>query len=218
MSLAVSIDGSGVKAMFDKLGPMVQAAVEPEIKRYAYGWQRKVSKGNIGPGGKTRRGGKRLHNRTGALRRSVRVKHYRGRTVMMVGGRNAPHAVLQELGGTVRPRRRKYLTVPLPNALTASGAQSGKYRIREKDGKFVTDAGPTFVMRSKRGNLLIGVRRKNRKKVVLSRDLLYVLKREVTVPPRLRAWETARLDSEVGRALLKRLPAAIRRAEKEASS
>ena len=205
MTISVSIDTSKVTGALAKLTKELGVAVREETKQYAREWQQAVSLDSIGPGGKGKRGGGRLHNRTGALRRSVRWKQTRDRVRMTVGGADAPHAVTQELGGVIRPRRRKYLTVPLPNALTASGAQSGKYRIRARGGRFETDAGPTFIFRSKKGNLIVAVRRKNRKAFDAKRDSLYVLKRSVKIPPRLKAWETAQLDSPVGRHFRMRL-------------
>lgn len=185
-------------------------------------WERYV-KESIGPGGKTNQGGPRLHNRTGALRRSVRFKLNKSRMAvrLMVGGKGAPHAGLQEYGGTVRPTRRKYLTVPLSNAKTASGAISGSARIRPaglrktRKGKirrvFKTDRGETFIYRSRRGNLIVAVKPKT-KKPNLKRDSLYVLKKSVRVRPRLGAWDAVRLDGPRGNAIRRRLVLATKRA------
>lgn len=205
MTVTVKIDTSGPESLLAKLGKDVQRIASEEVWQFAKDWQRTVSTDNIGPGGKGNQGGGRLHNRTGALRRSVRIRKVRGGVRMSVGGKNAPHAITQELGGVIRPRRGKYLTIPLPNALAASGAQSGKYRIRQRGGRFETDAGPTFIFKSRAGNLIVGVRRKNRKSFDARRDSLYILKRSVKIPPRLKAWETAQMDSPHGRAFRLRL-------------
>jgi hypothetical protein len=199
VSISIKIDSKGVERMFGEVAKTLEAAIREETVDFAKRWQREVSTVNIGPGGKGNWGGSRLHNRKGDLRRSVRF--YRGtRSVrMVVGGKDAPHAVTHELGGTITPRRGKYLTVPLPSALANSGALSGKYRIRPVGGgKYATDAGPTFIFKSRAGNLIVGVNRKGRKKFDAKRDSLYVLKKSVQIPARLRAWETAKLDSPIG--------------------
>ena len=109
------------------------------------------------------------------------------------GMRGSHYARMQEFGGTVRPKRAKYLTVPLPAALTKAGVLSGRYKIRpDGRGGFTTDAGDTFLFKSRRGALLIGI--KDRKTGRASaqgrgkkRELkpFYVLKKSVTLRPRL---------------------------------
>ena len=224
MSLSISVDTRSTDKLFAGISKEIAKAVKEEIKLYSLHWQRLVSLRRIGQGGRGRHGGPRLHNRSGDLRRSVRTRWHGAARLMLVGGRDAPYAVMHELGGTIKPKRGKYLTVPLPAALNAKGSLAGRYKIRKASGttrsgkkKYETDAGPTFIIRSKAGNLLIGVRRKNRKAVELERDLLYVLKRRVTIPPRLKAWELAQMDSPVGRKFQRRLPRAIVKAEREAT-
>ena len=205
MTVSIKIDTSGPDSLLATLGKEVQTVVSEEVWQFAKDWQRTVSTDNIGPGGKGSQGGARLHNRTGALRRSVRIRKVRGGVRMAVGGKDAPHAVTQELGGVIRPRRKKYLTIPLANAKAGSGALSGKYRIRKRGAGFETDAGPTFIFKSKAGNLIVAVRRKNRKGFDARRDSLYVLKRSVKIPPRLKAWDSAQLDAPDGRHFRTRL-------------
>lgn len=75
-----------------------------------------------------------------------------------------------EHGATIRPRRRQWLTVPLPEALTAAGVpRRSSARAWEN----------TFVQRSRRGNLLIFQKR--------GRGIvpLYVLRKSVEIPARL---------------------------------
>lgn len=110
------------------------------------------------------------------------------------------YARIQEHGGTIRPKNKQYLTVPLPDALTAAGLLKGGAKLVQQGGKYVTaDGAPTFIFKSKRGNLLIGARpgqdfgygdatikRPRNNKIVL----LYALRKEVSIRPRLGFRET----------------------------
>jgi hypothetical protein len=87
---------------------------------------------------------------------------------------------IQEYGGTITPKKGKYLTVPLPAALDGAGVP---LRASARDWE------KTFVIRSKSGNLLIC--RREGKQIVP----LYVLVTQVVIPPRLgmrNALETGR--------------------------
>ena len=86
-----------------------------------------------------------------------------------VVGSNLAYARIHELGGTIRPRRAKYLTIPLPATLTA---QSGASRGRARDFR------DTFIKRSKAGNLIIF--RENGGSITP----LFVLKKSVSIPAR----------------------------------
>lgn len=82
--------------------------------------------------------------------------------------------VIHETGGTIRRKRAKFLTIPLPAACDSRGLPL-KPSARDWDN--------TFVARSKRGNLLIFQRR--------GRGIvpLYLLKTSVYMPARLRTME-----------------------------
>lgn len=75
-----------------------------------------------------------------------------------------------EYGATIRPKVAQYLTIPLPAALNPDGTP---IEVKARDWQ------RTFVIKSKKGNLLI-VQKKGKDIVPL-----YVLKKEVTIPPRL---------------------------------
>lgn len=118
----------------------------------------------------------KLKIRTGNLRASVGYE-VKGSAIdsLTLGLRaTSPQALIQETGGTVRPTRRQYLTIPLDAALTPAGALSGKYLLRQVGKKWVTDAGPTFI----------------RKGVIFAASAggqvvpIYVLKKSVRIPPR----------------------------------
>lgn len=86
---------------------------------------------------------------------------------------------IHETGGVITPRRSKYLTVPLPAALNRDGTPKKKSARKWKN---------TFVIKSKKGNLIIMQNRGRGKKPVP----LYVLKPSVRIRPRLglnSAWD-----------------------------
>ena len=157
---------------------------------------------------------RKLQDRRGNLRKSIGYKvekNMAGLNVearMFAGSRLAPYARLQEEGGVVRPRKRQYLTIPLPPVLTPGGALSGKYKIRfggvsraVRRGrvKYQTDAGPTFIFKSKKGNLIVGITNPKTGKPFMMAGgkrpkAFYVLKKQVTVPGRLgfvKTWKRA---------------------------
>lgn len=82
---------------------------------------------------------------------------------------------IQETGGTIRAKKVKFLTIPLKAALNSRGIPK-KMSAREWDR--------TFVARSKAGNLIIFTT-KGRKLIPL-----YVLKKQVYIPPRLGMQKT----------------------------
>ena len=143
-----------------------------------------------------------LHRRTGRLAQSIGFRiEGKGRdmTAEMGSGATVPfprivsgrqgvtkstrvvYANIHERGGVIKPKRAKWLTIPLPEALTKSGSQL-------KGGALgARDFPNTFFMRSKAGNLLI-MQRKGKNKIVP----LFVLKKSVTIPARHYLSITAR--------------------------
>jgi len=132
------------------------------------------------PGGT---GPKTLSKRSGfmleAIRESITVD---GATIPSIEGRIAipGKRKIHENGGVLRPKKSKYLTIPLPAALDSRGIP---LKPKARDWK------NTFVIRSKAGNLLI-VRRKG-----AGIEPLYLLKTEVYIPPRLGMRETIEAGS-----------------------
>lgn len=124
-----------------------------------------------------------LHRRTGHLAQSIQSSVYQENGVVTArigsGALNKermPYAEIHEDGGTITPKRVKYLTIPLAAALTASGAP------RKASAR---DWANTFVGKSKGGALIIF--QKVGKKSIIP---LYVLKRSVTIPARHYMSET----------------------------
>ena len=110
----------------------------------------------------------RLKNRTGNLRRSFghQIVERQDGTQVLVRS-NSQYAALQEHGGTVTPKRSKWLTIPVGPALTAAGVARGPAR------SFDLSFRPT---KSPATALLV-----NAKGVVY-----FVLKKSAKVPPRLK--------------------------------
>ncbi len=101
----------------------------------------------------------------------------------------SPYAGIQETGGTVRPKNRKYLAVPLPGALTKAGAIRGTLVGSPLEGESrpsLYNVPGLFLIHSQAGNLLLA---KKKGKGILP---LFVLKKSVNIPPRMGFFETFR--------------------------
>lgn len=116
--------------------------------------------------------GRHLKVRTGHLRNSIgsKIETKQGEIVGIVGsgvrtGKRVKYANIHETGGTIKPKTAKFLTVPLPAALTPAGVL--KKPAREWDNTFFAKSGENLFLMQKQG-----------KKVVP----LFVLKKEVTIP------------------------------------
>lgn len=103
-------------------------------------------------------------------------------------------ARVHERGAVIEAKRAKYLTVPLPAALDSKGRPLRRSARAWRN---------TFVKRSKKGNLIIFQKRAGNQLVPL-----YVLRKSVTIPPRLGLGDTAReaagiFEQEVIEAMLR---------------
>ena len=121
--------------------------------------------------------------RTGRLRNSLSSRIYGEgpNLVALIGsgvnfGERVKYANMLETGATITPKRRQYLTVPLPLALTRAGAMKYPSAREYPD---------TFVKRSKAGNLIIF--QKTGKQTIKP---LFVLKKEIHVPAKRYMSET----------------------------
>ena len=174
-----------------------------------------------------------VRSRRGRLRSSVRgsvkgttLKNLRAR--LMVGSKWAPYARIQEEGGEI-VSKGKMMTIPLKAALTGGGKIKEKAKIKQAHGVsfaakgggrrkgkvYMTGFGINRVIKTKAGNLIIVSRpvSKMDKKTVGRGDkkrlfgtALYVLKRKVTLEPRLGAYKRLR---QVVRKRMPRLRGAI---------
>lgn len=132
----------------------------------------------------------KLQNRTGSLRRSFqwRVDGTQLGSLQLSLFTDSPYAPIQETGGTIRPKRKRFLRIPLRPALTAGGAPSGRAALRPTPNGFVTDLGPTFIFKGRSGGLFIGIKGQN---IAGGRPkAFYVLKKQVTIEDRLGFVET----------------------------
>lgn len=209
MSIRLQIKRKGADEALRALAGNVAEEMVQELRNFGARWERTVKLGFAG-GGKSVRGGPRLHARTGALRRSARFRVLPAQraVILSVGGKDAPYAAIQEYGGTIRPTRKKWLTVPTSNALTGAGALSGRFRIRPAGTRhsrrggtrrvYTTDMGETFIFKGRNGRLYIGLKRKGKKLFDPKRDTIYALKKRVDIRPRLGAWDAARFDGKNG--------------------
>lgn len=135
------------------------------IKRHSGAWPGGTSAPGTTPG--------RLSKRSGAMVKSIAdsIKvsgRFETGITAHIGG-NAV-AQLHETGAVIRPKKGKYLAIPLPEALDSRGVELRK-------GPRAWDN--TFIATSKRGNLII-FQRRGRRAIPL-----YVLKAQVRIPPRL---------------------------------
>ena len=140
--------------------------------------------------------GRALVRRSGRLARSIGfrvVKSSAGASYLrvFVGNAYTPYALLQEKGGTVKGR--PWLTVPLPDNLLASRARFESARRLRNDPAFQT---------WRRGDIIF-VRRTDGTRIAGKAFIAaWVLKRKVTVPPRLGFERTWNRQSKVRRRIL----------------
>lgn len=165
--------GDAVRRIPDELARLLQSYLD-EVRRALV---RRHSRPFNNPANVPATGERDLLRRTGGGASGIKAEVRNGRTIASVSGVLSvpwPMSVHEE-GATIRPRNSQYLTVPLPAALDSRGVPL-RPRARDWDS--------TFVAESRRGNLLIFQRRG------AGIVPLYLLKREVQLPPRLRARET----------------------------
>ena len=174
---------------FKKKDSLLAQHTQRLLSRLVEGWVNKV-RGNFsgwyrGPNrtGSTPSG--KLRNR-GKLKASVggRVLGQKSlstlRAVFRVGGKSAPYAEVQEEGKTISG---KWMTIPVGKALTGAGRLKSAARIvKDGDGWGTAGMGRTFI---RKGVIFSGTTKsggKRRKPLAL-----YILRRSVTIPPRLGA-------------------------------
>ena len=154
-------DGSA-KALSKELREFLSQVVEAIVTRNSNSW----------PSGTTATSlSKRSGNLVAAIAGSVRVNGSTFNDIQgSIGAPGVPYAKIQETGGVIRPKNAKFLTIPLPAALNANGTPIMKS---------ARDWPNTFCAKTKAGNLVIF---QKRGATIVP---LYVLKTQVTIPPRL---------------------------------
>lgn len=170
----IALGNSISNGVLTKLPPVLKTELRNYLDSVALALQQRH--GNPWPGGTT---ASTLSRRSGKLIASIpeSVRVYGGSLGDIEGliGSAEPYARIQETGGTIYPVKAQWLTVPLPAALNSDGTPK-KATAREWDN--------TFIIKSKAGNLIIV--QKNGADLIP----LYVLKKSVTIPPRMKMRET----------------------------
>ena len=171
---------AGLRALADRTGRSLAEAgplLPRELKTFLAGVAEAMARrhGGAWPGGT---GDRTLSRRSGDLIQSVKDSVRVTSTTLAnvqggIGG--AFYLRTHEYGATIRPKKAKYLAIPLPEALNANGTPKLASPRQWKN---------TFVKQSKAGNLLI-FQKRGRQIVPL-----FVLKKEVKIRPRLGLGET----------------------------
>jgi hypothetical protein len=174
--------GRGLEALSRTMGRDLDRSapvLSRELKTFLEGVAEAMARrhGTAWPGGTSDR---TLSRRSGGLiasiKQSVTVRSQRLADIEGgIGG--AFYLRTHEYGATIRPKKAKYLAIPLPEALNANGTPKLASPRLWKN---------TFVKQSKNGNLLIF---QKRGRLIVP---LYVLKKEVKIRPRLGLGETLR--------------------------
>lgn len=116
-----------------------------------------------------------------SIENSIRVTGNASGIANVIGRISTGKMGVHETGAVIRATKSKYLTIPLPAAMDSRGVS---LRRRARDWP------NTFVKRSRRGNLII-FQKRGRDTIVP----LYLLKPEVTIPPRLKMKEAVINDA-----------------------
>lgn len=161
----IDIDKIGGPAISRAMREFLTEMAKAMAVQHGSPWPGGTSPAGTTPGSLSRRTGQLI----ASIQSSIRVT---GDLSTEIEGRigGSSIAAVHERGAVIRPRRAQFLTVPLPAALNPDGTpKKPSARDWEK----------TFVIESKKGNLLI-VQRDGHNLIPL-----YVLKKEVRIPPRL---------------------------------
>lgn len=113
-----------------------------------------------------------LHTRTGALKRSLGFSVTRGQRgpKLDVYSQGTPHARIQELGGTITPKRAKWLTIPAAANLTPAG-------VTRQSARQIVSEGGIFLRTKEDGLILV---KPNPKKGKF--EIYFYLLKKVTIP------------------------------------
>lgn len=165
-----------------RLGPILTKALQRYLDEVRRALIRRHSKPFSNPTNVPATGSSDLLQRRGGIKGITTLVKSSKDLNLIAGTLIVPFPIsVHEEGTTIRARSAKFLTIPLSAALSSRGIP-----LRPK----ARDWQNTFVQRSRRGNLLIFQRRGTQ--IVP----LYLLKRSVTLPPRLKAEETLRAGED----------------------
>ncbi len=159
-----------------KLGPILSKSLQRYLDEVRRALIRRHSKPFSNPTNVPATGSSDLLRRSGGIRGITTLVKSAKDLNRIAGTMIVPFPIsVHERGTTIRARNAQFLTIPLSAALDSRGIPL-RPSARSWD--------MTFVQRSRRGNLLIFQRRGTQ--IVP----LYLLKKSVTLPPRLKAEES----------------------------
>ncbi|MEA3225733.1 MAG: hypothetical protein U9Q07_07255 [Planctomycetota bacterium] len=173
-------DDEGLKRMISRFADKIIPAFQKTFVRV-------LTKFQTYHRNKQLRGGAGLKRRTGNLMRSFHVGSKMGiDNVTAWSASTSPYASIHETGGEIKPRRRKFLAIPLPGARTKAGVTKGSMIgvVKGQSQPSLYGVKGLFPIVSKKGNLLL-VKKKGAGFVPL-----FVLKKSVAIPARLKFAET----------------------------
>lgn len=164
-----------------------------------------------------------LATRTGRLRGSLRVELHGGdlgSLALTLASRGVPYAAVQEFGGTIKPRTRKWLTEPRKAALTPAGVlrkSAAQYFQEDPKNVFIVElSGGLYIVKKKRGKAAAGDAKDKF-------NILFRLRKKSTIPGPTTTGSPSRLGFfdtwEAGREQRRKVfDAAIRAATRDAEA
>jgi phage gpG-like protein len=87
--------------------------------------QDRINKGGVKPG-TSKSNGKKTLLESGKLKNSIRYRVSGQKIVISAGGAGMPYAAIQHTGGVIKPRRAKYLAIPLNSIAKAKSPRDFK--------------------------------------------------------------------------------------------
>lgn len=175
------------RAVFKAYPDLAFKRLNVAFKNDGFEWQARMNARFSHGGGGTKT---TLGVRTGALRRSLRT-HVTGSSMatlkLRVVSRGVNYALLQEFGGTIKPKNAQDLYIPLSDNKTPTGVARMSPRQAFNAGGFLYDDLKNFY-------LVIPGKGKGK-----PLKFMFILKKSVYVPPRLgffKTWKQMRLKRE----------------------
>ena len=181
------IESREVREKLNRLRTRLPAAMKRVLERTGSTHTRAMAQRFVPYSGRTAGFNTDIQMRSGALRRSFSFHVSPGGDELRLVAGGLRYIRMQEYGGTIVPKTRKYLTVPLPAALTPSGVLKGGARLvtrtfagpRGGDVHTTADGRPTVIFHGRSGTLIVAA--KQGKRIVP----LYALVKSVRLRGRL---------------------------------
>ena len=218
------LDISGLKRVLARYPKALDAEMRKALEQHGLYFRQKMITDRFTGYTGNRNQGDKLQNRSGQLRRSFGSEVVGGigqstPLTLAVFSQGSIYSRLQEYGGVIKPKKAKYLTVPLDDALTPSGVQ----RYPSARDLFNRYPDQVRVIKVKSGRLFIvsdgkpGSKPPKRKKRQSDLVWLYQLKKSVKVPARL-GFRATWYSSDLVADRVQRLNDAVKRASARAGA